>query len=57
MGVSKYVTKKSVTEKQKPEVSGVAKYMAKVKSVMDSAATKIEKTLEGEFIPAGQNLR
>ena len=53
-GVEKYVSTKTIVDSHKPEVSGVARYMARVRYVMDVAVAVVGKSLEGEFIPAGQ---
>ncbi|MCK5189889.1 MAG: PAS domain-containing protein [Methylococcales bacterium] len=53
-GVAQYMSKKAAADMHKPAVSGVAKYIASVRSAVDAAATIVEKCLEGEFIPAGQ---
>jgi len=53
-GVTKYLKKKSVADINKAPVSGVSKYLARARSVIDSATTAVKSSLEGEFIPAGQ---
>lgn len=54
-GVSRYLRTKSVEDLKSPRLSGVAKYLTKVRATINVAAATIEKSLEGEFIPAGQS--
>ena len=53
-GVDKYLKKQSIADKDKPAVTGVAKYMAKNAFIarVIPLAPKAEKALEGEFISA-----